>query len=165
MDFNNALGVFPRTEGVPLSGYYINRPTSVAAGDTGVLWAGAGGVSFARFGWAAPDGTVLNARSSAQDVLGLVVAEWGDWRKVFFDAVSNSWKIREGFPLTMLSAGPGMWVRFPSGTSPNAPVYTSPLDGVPVAGQSGGLEATPWVVAKAHGAGGTSLITTWNPRT
>jgi hypothetical protein len=162
---NNALGVRPYTEGVPLEGVYYKRASNVCAGPAGALMAGPGGAAIARFGWADLDGRVTNARAAATDVLGLVAFQSGDWRRVYWDEVKRAWIIREGMDLTMLDAAPGVWVRFPGGAAYGLRVYTSPLDGIPVAGQADGLEVTPWVVAQAIGPGGLSLITTWNPRT
>lgn len=157
--------MYPRTEGVSVSGFYYNRASSlVVGGDAGTV-AGAGGVSIGRFGWAEPDGRVLNQRVSAQGRIGLVLAQMGDWRRIFWDEVTRSWKIREGLNLTMLSAAPGVWVRMPGGAPWGVRVYTSPLDGIPVAGDTGGLEITSWTVGRPCGPGGLSLITTWNPDT
>lgn len=162
---NNALGVYPHAEGVPVSGVHYYRSASVVPGGEMGMRAGSGGVAIGRFGWAEPDGTVTNARLSASGVIGLVVIQGGDWRRVFWDQVTLAWRIREGLNLTMLSATPGMWVRFPGGASWNQRVYTNPLDGIPVAGYAVGLEPTSWVVGVPHGPGGLSLVTTWNPLT
>lgn len=161
----NAPGVYPHAEGVPLSSVYNNRASSVISGSELGLRAGAGGAAIGYFGWADPDGNVLNARRSAEDVLGLVVFQGGDWRRVFWDEATETWRIREGMNMTMISAAPGIWVRFPNGAQWNQRVYTNPLDGIPVAGYADDLEVTPWVVGIAEGAGGLSLITTWNPKT
>jgi len=162
----DALGVYSRTEGVPIEGRYFFRATTLVAGPEGSLVAGVGGAGIARFGWADTDGRVTNARASATDLLGLVVYQGGDWRRIYWDDATRSWRIRQGMNMTMLTAAPGVWVRFPGGGGrPNLRVYTSPLDGVPVAGDTGGLEVTPWVVARPIGPGGLSLITTWNPST
>jgi len=162
---NNALGVYQHAEGVPVSGVYYNRAASVISGDEMGLRAGAGGVAIGRFGWAEPDGTVSNSRASAQGIPGLVVIQDGDWRRVYWDEVTNTWRIRQGLNLTMLSAALGMWVKIPGGASWSARVYTDPLDGIPVAGYAVGLEATNWAVGVPCGRVGLSLITTWNPIT
>ncbi len=152
-------------EGVPISGVYYNRATSVVSGSEVGLRAGAGGVAIGRFGWAEPDGTVSNARLSAAGVIGLVVIQQGDWRRVYWDTATRSWRIRQGLNLTMLSAAPGILVHIPNGAQWNQRVYTSPLDGIPVAGYAVGLEPTRWAVGKPCTAGGLSLLTTWNPLT
>jgi len=135
---------------------------SVISGSEVGLRAGAGGVSIGRFGWASPDGSVLNARTRADDVLGMVVIQTGDWRRVFWDDVSHTWKIREGLNLTMLSGAPGMWIKLPGGGAWGQRVYADPVDGTPVAGYAVGLEPSRWCVGHPIGPGGLSLITTWN---
>jgi hypothetical protein len=161
----SALGLYSRPEGVPIEGIYYFRATSLVSPVAGGLAAGVGGASIARFGWADADGRVTNARASSGDLLGLVVSQGGDWRRIYWDMPTRSWKIREGMNLTMLVGAPGVWVWFPGGARAGLRVYTSPLDGVPVAGDTGGLEPTPWVVGRPYGPGGLSLITTWNPKT
>jgi hypothetical protein len=161
----NALGAYPTPEGVPLEGYYYFRATSLVPPVAGGFAAGVGGAGIARFGWSDTDGRVTNARASGADTLGLVAYQSGDWRRIYWDDATRSWRIREGMNLTLLAAAPGVWVRIPGGAFPQARVYTSPLDGVPVAGYADGLEITPWVVARPIGPGGLSLITTWNPST
>lgn len=161
---NNALGASLRPEGVPFEGRYYFRATTLVAPVPGGFAAGVGGASIARFGWGDADGRVTNARASPTDVLGLVVYQAGDWRRIYWDDASRSWKIREGMNLTLLGAAPGVWVRLGNLATPGARVYTSPLDGIPIAGDTGGLEITPWVVARPIGPGGLSFITTWNPR-
>lgn len=160
-----ALGVVTPAEGAVISGVYYARAASLICGGEAGPRAGPGAVSIGRFAWCDANGIVLNSRTAASDLLGLVAVQGGDWRRIYWDSVTQTWKIREGFNLTMMTAAPGMWVRFPGGASWNARVYTSPLDGVPVAGQADGLEVTPWAVAKPAGPGGLSLITTWNPGT
>lgn len=158
---HRALGVTPHTEGVVLSGVYYNRATSVVAGGNGTV-AGPGGASIGRFGWVGADGRVFNARQSAADVLGVVAVQYGDWRRIFYDEPSNTWKIREGVNLTLIAGALGMWVRFPAGAVWNARVYANPVDGTPFSGQTPGYEVTPWAVGRSFGPGGLSLITTWN---
>lgn len=158
----NALGVPVHAGGVPVSGVYYNRVASIVPAVESGLRAGAGGVSIGRFGWATPDGRVFNSRTSAQDVLGLVAIQNGDWRRVFWDEVSRTWKIREGLNLTMLSGGPGVWVKLDNGGGWQDRIYADPVDGRLVAGYSAGLETSRWSVAAPVGPGGLSLITTWN---
>ncbi len=151
--------------GVPVSGVYYNRASSLVSGGDAGQRAGAGGVSIGRCGWVEPDGLVLNERVSAQGLLGLVAIQYGDWRRVFWDDDSLAWKIREGSNITLISRAPGVWVQFASGASYNARVYTDPLDGSLIAGYAVGLELTPWAVGVPCGPGGLSLITTWNTGT
>lgn len=160
----NALGVHQHAEGVPIEGRYYFRASTITPNVAGGFAAGVGGAGIARFGWADADGRVTNARALSTDILGLVAYQGGDWRRIYWDAARRAWIIREGMNLTMIESAPGVWVRIPGGASINAPVFTSPLDGVPVSGDTGGLEATPWVVARPNGPGGLSLITTWNPK-
>lgn len=162
MSGSNAFGAPPRAEGVPVSGVYYNRASSLIVGGEAGTVAGVGGLSIGRFAWAAPDGRCLNQRTSDQDLLGLVVWQGGDWRRVFWDEVTFSWKIREGMNVTLLTRAPGEWVRIPSGGQWGEAIYTSPLDGVPVAGYADGLEATPWSLARPARGDSLSLITTWN---
>lgn len=150
--------------GVPISGVYYDRASSVVSGGEMGLRAGAGGVSIGRFGWARPDGTVFNARESAQDRLGLVVIQSGDWRRIFWDDASKTWKIREGMNLTMLSAAPGMLVRLAADGVWGQAVYTDPLDGSVIPGYADGLELTPWTLVRPASYG-LSLISTWNTPT
>lgn len=160
----NALGALDVPEGVPIQGRYYFRASTVVPPVAGGFAAGVGGAGIARFGWSGADGRVTNARASEHEVQGLVVWQPGDWRRIYWDDATQSWRIREGMNLTLLAAAPGVWVYFPNGASINARVYTSPLDGIPVAGYAEGLEITPWVVARPIGPGGLSFITTWNPR-
>lgn len=161
----NALGALLAPEGVPFEGRYYFRATTVVPNIAAGFAAGVGGASIARFGWADADGRVTNARAFETDPLGLVVFQTGDWRRIYWDSDTRSWRIREGMNLTMLARAPGVWVRIPGGAVRGATVYTSPLDGVPVSGYADGLVETPWVVARPIGPGGLSFITTWNPKT
>lgn len=158
----NALAVPSRSEGVPVSGAYYYRAASVVPGSEAGLRAGIGGVSIGRFGWAAPDGSVLNSRSSAADTLGIVVTQAGDWRRVFWDEVTRSWKIRQGLNMTMLAGAAGMWVKLNGGGGWRQRIYADPVDGRLVAGYALGLEPSRWSVATPVGPGGLTLISTWN---
>lgn len=158
----NALGVPLHAEGVPVSGVYYNRAASVVPGAEGGMRAGAGGVSVGRFAWAAPDGSVLNSRTSAQDVIGLVAIQYGDWRRVFWDEVSRIWKIRQGMNMTLIQGAPGVRVKLDVGASWAQRIYADPLDGRLVAGYALGLESTRWSAVHSCGPGGLGFITTWN---
>jgi len=158
----NALGVLPRAEGVVLSGVYYNRASSLIAGGEASLIAGAGGVSIGRFGWADAGGSVLNARSSSSDRIGLVLNQGGDWRRVFWDETTRTWKIREGMNLTLMTGAMGAYVRLDGGGDYNAQIYADPVDGRVVAAYADGLEPTRWRLVRPRGPNGLSLITTWN---
>lgn len=162
MTILNALGAPHRAEGVPISGVYYDRAVSVIPGGPMGMRAGAGGVAIGRGGFASADGTVLNSRTAASDAFGIVVSQGGDWRRVFWDTVSRSWRIREGLNLTMLEGAPGMWVKLYSLASWGQQVYVSPIDGRLFAGYADGLEVTRWSVVTPTGPGGLALITTWN---
>lgn len=165
MALPDALGGLPAAEGVVYSGYYYNRASSLVVGGEAGTVAGAGGVSIGRFAWAAPDGRCINERTSPADRLGFVATRAGDWRRVYWDDASQSWKIREGTNITLIAAAPAAWAILPGGGNWNAPIYANPLDGLPVAAYAEGLEATPWRVARPTAPGGLALITTWNPST
>lgn len=159
---NSALGVYPRAEGVPISGVHFARASSLLAGGEASIRSGAGGVSIGRFAWAGAGGVALNSRVSADQVCGIVVIDSGDWRRVFWDAITYTWKIREGLPVTLLSGAQGVWARLYGGGSWAERIYADPVDGKPVAGYADGLEATQWSVGLPVGPGGLSLLTTWN---
>jgi hypothetical protein len=158
----SAPGVSSRAGGVVFSGVYYNRASSVVPATEDGLRAGAGGVSIGRFGWADSGGSVLNSRVSVSDKQGVVVTQAGDWRRVFWDEVTRTWKIREGMNLTMIESAMGMLVELDGCGSWRDPIYTDPASGRVVAGNPGGLEATPWRLVSPSGPGGLSLITTWN---
>lgn len=162
MNSLGAFGAYRRAEGVPVFGVYYNRASSQVPGGELGLRAGAGGAAIGRFGWAAPDGTVLNARTSDQDQLGLIVTRYGDWRSVYWDDLTHTWRIRQGLNLTMLAASPGFWMRIPGGGSWGAAIYADPTDGTPVAEAADGLELSRWVVGSRCGADGLFFVTTWN---
>lgn len=159
---SNALAVSPRGEGVPISGVYYDRASSLIAGGEASMRAGVGGVAIGRAGWCAPNGVVLNARTTSEDLIGMVVIEMGDWRRVFWDSAARAWRIREGLNMTMLTGAQGLWVKLDSGGTYRARIYADPIDGRLVASYAVGLEATRWSVARPVGPGGLTLITTWN---
>jgi hypothetical protein len=84
-----------------------------------------------------------------------------DWRRVFFDDLSKTWRIREGMNISLLAAGT-VWARFKYGARPGQPVYANLLDGSLISGYSDAGELTRWVVSSAAGAGGLAIITTWS---
>lgn len=157
-----APGVCSRAGGVVFSGVYYNRASTMVPASEEGLRAGAGGVSLGRFGWADASGNVLNSRTNASDQQGVIVTQGGDWRRVFWDDTTRTWKLREGMNLTMIISAMGMLVELDGGGSWGDPIFTDPVDGRVVAGNPGGLEATPWRLVTPQGPGGLSLITTWN---
>lgn len=162
MLYPGALGG-PAVEGAFASTAYTSFST-LPAGPAGAIRAGVGGVAIGRFAWAQPDGIARNARTTPDDLLGLVLPEYGpgvDWRRVFFDDASQTWRIREGINISMLKQGT-VWGRFRYGARPRAAVYANLLDGSLISGYSDAGELTPWVVSSAAGAGGLAIITTWS---
>jgi hypothetical protein len=149
-----------------LSDYYnpaCSMVSPVAAG----IRAGAGGAGIGRFGWVDANGIVLNTRTNDSDMLGIVLPDIplnSDWRNVFYDDVSCSWRIREGLPVTVLSVGK-IGLRFRYGAQPSAPVYASLLDGRAISGYSADSELTPWLVATPAAADAIATITTWSKYT
>lgn len=159
----SALAASPAVEGAFYFGAY-NVASTVVGGRAGSFVAGAGGVGVGRFAWGRADGRVFNARNSPEDLLGLVVPRIGpgvDWRVVYYDDATRTWRIREGLVLSMLASG-NVWVRFPLGAIPGQPVYANVLDGSALSGYSDDGELTPWSVISPAAAGGLAIITTWS---
>lgn len=159
----SALAASPAVEGAVVCGTY-NLMRTVAGGPPGSPRAAVGGVAIGRFGWMNTAGNVSNARTSAQDIRGLVLPftiPFCDWRAVYFDTVSNTWRIREGLQLSMLLQG-NVWARFPDGAYVGQPVYARILDGAPVSGNTPGCELTPWSVVTNARAGELAVISTWS---
>lgn len=153
----------PAVEGAFVFGAY-NVAGTVNAGPAGSLRAGAHGASVGRFGWANEAGIVVNARASAADLIGIVIPQFGpgvDWRRVFYDEDSQSYKIREGMDMAMLARG-NVWVRFPAGATPAQSVYANPLDGTAISGYSPDGELTRWSVVTPARPGGLAIISTWS---
>lgn len=162
----SALTASPAVEGAFAYSEFTITATLIA-GRAGPIQAGAGGVAVGRFGWVRPDGVAQNLRTSEEDVLGFVLPDYGpfvDWRRVFFDDVSQAWKIREGLAVTLVGAG-NFWARFPNGARVGDPVYVNPLDGRAVSGYSPTAEPTPWFVASAARAMQLAIISTWSKKT
>jgi hypothetical protein len=150
-------------EGAFASAAYTSFST-LTAGPAGAIVAGLHGVAIGRFAWAQPDGIALNTRTTAEDLLGFVLPELGpgvDWRRVFFDDASKTWRIRQGMNISLLKNGT-VWGRFRYGARPGSPVYANLLDGSLISGYSDAGELTPWVVSSAAGPGGLAIITTWS---
>lgn len=159
----SALDGSRAVEGAFVLGAY-NVASSVVAGGVGGLRAGPNGVSMGRFGWADAAGIVHSMRTNASDVLGIVIPQlgpWVDWRRAYFDEVTESWKLREGMPLTMAANGT-VWARFPFGARIGERVYANPLDGSAISGDTPGGELTPWSVNSNTPAGGLAIISTWS---
>ena len=150
-------------EGAFASTIYSSFAT-LTAGPQGAIVAGEHGVAIGRFAWVRPDGVALNERTSPEDLLGFVLPELGpgvDWRRVFFDDVSCTWRIRQGMNVSLLTAG-SVWGRFKYGALPGRSVYANLLDGSLISGYSDAGELTRWVVSSAAPAGGLAIITTWS---
>lgn len=159
----SALAASSAVEGAFVLGHY-NVAATVNAGPAGALVAGLHGVAIGRFGWADENGLVLNERTSGFDVIGLVVPRLGpgvDWRQVFYDDASDTWRIRQGLPLTMLSRG-SVWARFPGGAYAGQMVFANVLDGTPLSGYSPDGELTRWSVVTSCRPGELAVISTWS---
>lgn len=157
----SALAAYPAVEGAFVLGAY-NDFATVNGGPAASPRAGAHGVGIGRFAWMGVDGVVLNARSSSQDLQGIVIAPMSpqvDWRWVFYDDVSQTFRIREGLPCPLLAAG-NMWVRFPNGARYGESVYANVLDGTPISGYSADGELTPWSVSRPCAANELAIIST-----
>lgn len=155
----------PAVEGAFVSCEYNVAPTLVC-GPPGTPRAGEHGAAIGRFAWVRPDGIALNSRTSPDDCLGLVLPEVGpgvDWRRVFYDETSRTWRIREGLNFSMLARGT-VWARFKFGAYVGQQVYANVLDGSLLSGYADGYEATPWSIGSPAGAGGLAIISTWSKR-
>lgn len=155
----NALPAYSAAEGVLVLGPNIITVSSVAPPSQG-LTAGPNGTAVGRFGWYGDDGIVRNLRQNASDRRGVVVLDvppTSDWRRIFFDEVTNTWRIREGLPLTLLQLGI-VGVKFPLSAVQSEPVYANVLDGSAISGYSADGELTPWAVINSTGLNGTAYI-------
>lgn len=164
MHGNSALAPLQGVEGAFFWGMYFNPACSLVSPVPAGLRAGPGGVGIGRFGWADANGTVRNARLSATDMLGLVIPDVpvnSDWRNVFFDIVTCTWRIREGLPVTLLRNGQ-VWVKFVGGAQLSQPVYANLIDGRAISGYSVAGELTPWSVGSTVSAESMAIITTWS---
>jgi hypothetical protein len=162
----SALAASQAVEGAFVFGAY-NIAATLNTGPAAAARAGLHGVAMGRFAWVEVDGVALNARLSPEGMQGLVMFEFGpgvDWRRVFFDDVSQTWRIREGLSVSLLARG-SVWARFPFGAIPAQPVYANILDGSAISGYSASGELTPWSVVTEAAAGELAIITTWNKRT
>lgn len=160
---NSALTASPAVEGAVVLGAY-NIMATVSSGRPGGLVGGVNGTALGRFGWADVGGMVYNRRTSAQDVLGFTLPQFGpyvDWRRVFFDDASQTYRVRQGLPVTMISRG-NVWARFPSGAYAGQPVFANILDGSAISGYSPEGELTPWSVLTDCPPGQLAIITTWS---
>lgn len=161
MNGPSALAAHTAVEGAFVLGAF-NHFATVVGGPQASPRAGEHGVAIGRFAWMGVDGLTLNMRSSDADLQGVVitVANPGvDWRWVFYDDATRTYRIRQGLPCPMLSRG-NVWVRFQYGARPGEQVYANILDGSAISGYSAGGELTPWVVVTHAAAGGLSIIST-----
>lgn len=159
----SALTASPAVEGAIVLGAY-NIMATVTNGRPGGLVGGLNGTALGRFGWADANGVVLNQRTSPQDVLGFTLLQTGpqvDWRRVFYDDASQTWRVRRGLPVTMISRG-NVWARFPNGAYAGQPVFANVLDGSALSGYSPDGELTPWSVLTDCPPGHIAVITTWS---
>lgn len=159
----SALAASPAVEGAFVFGAY-NIMTTVCGGPAASLRAGLHGVAMGRFAWMAPTGICLNVRLSVADLLGLVLPQYGpgiDWRRVFYDDVTQTFRIREGLPVTLLAKG-NVWARFKYGATIGDPVYASLIDGSAISGYSADDELTPWSVVSTARPGELAIISTWS---
>lgn len=159
----SALAASPAVEGAVVWSPY-NVMKTVAGGPLGSPRAGVGGAAVGRFAWMNPAGVAVNARNSVQDTQGLVLPftiPFADWRAVYYDDVSKTWRIREGLNMSMLVQGT-VWVRFPYGAYAGQRVYANTLDGAPQSGDTLGGELTPWSATCDAAAGELAIISTWS---
>lgn len=159
---NSALAAFSAVEGaVVFDGQ--NPASSLSSPVPAGLRAGPGGVAIGRFGWTDANGTVRNTRLNAGDALGFIIPDIpinSDWRNVFFDEVTRTFRIREGLPVTMLRTGK-VWAKFVNGAQVLQPVYANILDGSAISGYSLAGELTRWSVSTPTDAQALAIITTW----
>lgn len=156
-----ALGCSPAVEGAFVLGDY-NVSSSVVQPKAAGMRAGFGGVALGRFAWANPNGVAFNQRNSSHDLLGIVVPYIGipvDWRYVYYDDATQTNRLREGLPLTMLATG-NVWARFEEGAISGEPVYAN-VDGSAHSGYIAGGELTAWSVMSNCPAGQLAIISTW----
>ena len=144
----------------------LTIPATCIAGPNGAIQAGPQGTAIGRFAWVRPDGVALNQRTSPDDAIGIVLPEFGpgvDWRRVFYDDVSKTCRIRQGLNISILTAG-NVLMRFPGGARPGNQVYANLLDGSAISGPSVSGEVTRWFVASAAPPGQLAIITTWSKK-
>lgn len=161
MSVPSALAAQPAVEGAFVFGEY-NVAATVCGGPAGSPRAGEHGVAVGRFAWMDAAGITLNVRGSAQDLRGIALPQVGpgvDWRVMFYDDVTNTFRIRQGLPLSLLSKG-NVWVRFPGGAVVGSPVYANVLDGSAISGYSVAGELTPWSVITPASPGQLAIIST-----
>lgn len=143
-------------------GAFISRggPLSTMDAGPGALVAGAGGCIMGRFGFADIEaGTVLNARTSAAQLCGLVIPQAGNWTQIFYDEATRAFWRRQGLMLTLATDG-SFWVKFPGGAYASEPCYADQTDGHAISGAAVGAEATRWTVASNAAPGCLAQIST-----
>ena len=142
----------------------FNYMPGLVGGPAASARAAAGGVGVWRFAWLDSQGIVSNVRGTAGDPVGVVLPPFSlltDWRRMFFDPVTSTWRIREGLNVSLIAGG-NMRLRFANGAYRGQPVYANVLDGSPISGNSLAGELTPWSVQQDAPPGGLALISTWS---
>lgn len=163
MDTYGALTAHNAVEGAFIFGG-CNIAATVSAGPQGSPRAGENGVAVGRFAWVDVAGVARNFRNAASDIIGLVLPQLGpgvDWRRVFFDETTQTWRIRQGLNLTLLASG-NMRAHFKYGAYIAQPVYANVLDGSLISGYSEGAELTRWKVTAACQPESVATISTWS---
>lgn len=135
-----------------------NPPYPSAPAGAHAFVAATGGLIQGRFGWGDPaTGLAANAPAGAGPVLGVVVPQAGRWSRVFYDPTVNAYRIRQGLPVTLCTAGP-FWLRFAAGANAGNPVYADTVDGHAVSGNTAGAVLTPWFVCTNTEPGGLAIV-------
>jgi hypothetical protein len=116
------------------------------------------GIAAGRFGWASSAGVVLNARTSAQDYLGVVIPRRANWESAY--VYRGTRYLRSGYPVTLITKG-AFWLKFPGGAFYGDPVYADLVDGHAVSGMIAGAELTPFFVTFGCNPGGLAQVSTW----
>lgn len=118
------------------------------------------GIAAGRFGWANPaNGIALNARTTAQDQLGVVIPRRVNWEAAYWSRGSR-W-LRAGFGVTLISRG-AFWLKFPAGAFRGDPVYASLVDGTAVSGAgTDDTELTKYFVTFGCTPGGLAQVSSY----
>jgi hypothetical protein len=176
--------VLPAVPGGPAT--FAPRFQALSAGPAQYVAAGPAGVQMGVFGWADPGtGTVSNSPQSAGDALGIVLNQYADWGRVYYQAVAAAglpgYFLRPGLPVTVAIQGE-FWLCFAAGCQPGQPVYASRLDGSPTttpgalwyanstlvpansilySANGGTADLTPFQTATGCNPGGLAIVTSY----